>query len=40
MKAVWRRDRSLSRTVEADGIIENLGDLLPLLGLDRKEAAI
>jgi len=39
MKAVWRRDRSLSRTVEADGIIENLGDLLPLLGLDRKEAA-
>ncbi len=38
MKAVWRRDRTLSRTVEADGIIENLGDLLPLFGLDRQDA--
>jgi hypothetical protein len=33
MKAVWRRDRTLSRTVEADAIIEELGDLLSLLGL-------
>jgi putative hydrolase of the HAD superfamily len=35
MKAVWRGDRalSLSRNVEADAIIEELGDLLTLLGL-------
>ena len=33
MKAVWRRDRTLSRTVEAEAIIEELGDLLSLLGL-------
>jgi putative hydrolase of the HAD superfamily len=33
MKAVWRRDRTVSRTVEADAIIEELGELLPLLGV-------
>lgn len=37
MKAVWRRDRILSRTVEADAIIEELGDLLPLLGVERHD---
>lgn len=35
MKAVWRRDRVSSRSVEADAIIDELGDLLPLLGLER-----
>lgn len=39
MKAVWRRDRGLSRTVEADAIIEQLGDLLELLGVKRHAAA-
>ena len=34
MRAVWRRDPHVSRIVEADGIIEELGDLLPWLGLD------
>jgi putative hydrolase of the HAD superfamily len=38
MKAVWRRDRRVSRTVEADAIIEELGELLPLLGLARQGA--
>jgi putative hydrolase of the HAD superfamily len=33
MQAIWRRDRSVSRTVEADAVIEELGDLLTLLGL-------
>jgi putative hydrolase of the HAD superfamily len=35
MKAVWRRDAKVSRTVEADAVIENLGDLLQSLGLHR-----
>ena len=34
MQAIWRRDRSVSRTVEADAVIEELGDLLTLLGLE------
>jgi putative hydrolase of the HAD superfamily len=38
MKAVWRRDRMLSRTVEADAIIDELGDLLSLLGVERHAA--
>jgi putative hydrolase of the HAD superfamily len=38
MKAVWRRDRTLSRSVEADAIIDELGDLLPLLGLEHLDA--
>jgi putative hydrolase of the HAD superfamily len=33
MQAIWRRDPGVSRVVEADGIIEELGDLLALLGL-------
>jgi putative hydrolase of the HAD superfamily len=36
MQAIWRRDRSVSRTVDADAVIEELGDLLTLLGLERK----
>lgn len=35
MKTVWRRDATVSRTVEADAVIENLGDLLQRLGLHR-----
>jgi putative hydrolase of the HAD superfamily len=34
MHAVWRRDPSLSRVVEADGIIDELSDLLAWLGLE------
>ena len=34
MLAVWRRDSRVSRIVEADAVIEELGDLLSLLGLD------
>ena len=33
MQAIWRRDPGVSRMVEADAIIEELGDLLTLLGL-------
>jgi putative hydrolase of the HAD superfamily len=33
MQAVWRRDPTVSRTVEADATIEGVGDLLRLLGL-------
>ena len=33
MQAIWRRDPSVSRMVEADGVIEELGDLLTWLGL-------
>ncbi len=36
MQAIWRRDPSVSRIVEADAIIEELGDLLTLLGLERS----
>ena len=35
MQAIWRRDRSVSRMVEADGVIDELGDLLTWLGLGR-----
>ncbi len=33
MYAIWRRDPTVSRVVEADAIIEEIGDLLALLGL-------
>jgi putative hydrolase of the HAD superfamily len=33
MQTIWRRDRTVSRMVEADGVIDELGDLLPWLGL-------
>ena len=35
MQAVWRRDPHVSRTVEADGVIDELGELLTWLGLER-----
>ena len=35
MQAIWRRDPSVSRMVEADGVIEELADLLTWLGLER-----
>lgn len=34
MHAIWRRDPGVSRIVEADGVIEELADLLTWLGLD------
>jgi putative hydrolase of the HAD superfamily len=33
MRAIWRRDPSVSRIVDVDAVIENVGDLLPLLGV-------
>jgi hypothetical protein len=33
MRAIWRRDPSVSQRVEADAVIEELWDLLTLLGL-------
>ena len=35
MQAVWRRDPNVTRIVEADGVIEEIGDLLTWLGLER-----
>ena len=34
MRAVWRRDPRVTGPVEADAVIEELGDLLTLLGLN------
>ena len=34
MHAIWRRDPDVTRVVEADGVIEELGDLLTWLGLE------
>ena len=36
MQAVWRRDPRVLRIVEADAAIDELGDLLPLLGLEKR----
>jgi putative hydrolase of the HAD superfamily len=36
MQAVWRRDPRLSRTIDADAVIDELSDLLSLLGLERS----
>ena len=36
MWSVWRRDPGRSRVVEADAVIDELDDLLPLLGLERS----
>jgi putative hydrolase of the HAD superfamily len=33
MQAVWCRDPAVSRTVDADGVIDDIGDLLTWLGL-------
>ena len=35
MQAIWRRDPSVTRVVEADGVIDELSDLLAWLGLER-----
>jgi putative hydrolase of the HAD superfamily len=35
MQAIWRRDPLVSRLVEADAVIDELGDLLTWLGLAR-----
>lgn len=35
MQAIWRRDSKVSRTVEADAVIEELDDLLTWLELER-----
>ena len=32
MRAIWRRDSTVLRVVEADGIIDEVGELLVLLG--------
>ena len=37
MLSVWRRDPRVSQSVEADAVIDELGDLLSLLGLERDE---
>jgi putative hydrolase of the HAD superfamily len=34
MRAIWRRDPKVSQAVEADGVIEELVELLALLGLE------
>ena len=34
MVAIWRRDPTVSRVVEADAIIDDIADLLKLLGLE------
>jgi putative hydrolase of the HAD superfamily len=36
MHAIWRRDPSVSRVVVADGVFEDLGDVLTCLGLYRS----
>jgi len=39
MQAIWRRDPSWSRLIEADGIIDELSDLLTWLGLTDQHRA-
>jgi putative hydrolase of the HAD superfamily len=39
MRAIWRRDPNVSQMVEADGVIEEVGDLLTLLGPARPKNA-
>jgi putative hydrolase of the HAD superfamily len=36
LRAIWRRDPSVSRVVEADAVIEELSELLTLLRIERK----
>ena len=33
MRAVWRRDPTVTRVVEADAVIDDIADLLALLGV-------
>jgi putative hydrolase of the HAD superfamily len=35
MRAIWRRDPNVTRVIEADGVIDELSDLLAWLGLER-----
>lgn len=37
MKGIWRRDPTLSRSVEADAIINELADLLAVLGVEADD---
>jgi putative hydrolase of the HAD superfamily len=39
MRAVWRRDPQFERLVEADAVIEELDDLLTLLGMEENGQA-
>ena len=34
MRAVWRRDPTISRPIEADAIVDQIGDLIALLSLE------
>jgi len=36
MRGVWRRDRTVTRVVEADAVIEEIADLLTLLGVEHQ----
>ena len=38
MLSVWRRDPRLSHDVEADAVIDEVADLLSLLGLERRDS--
>ena len=40
MRAIWRRDSSVSGVVEADAVIEALGGLLTLLGVQKPLAPL
>ena len=40
MKAVWRRDPMVLQPVEADAIIDELSELLPLLGLPGRAETV
>jgi putative hydrolase of the HAD superfamily len=39
MQAIWRRDPNGSRMIEADGVIDELSDLLTWLGLTNQQRA-
>jgi putative hydrolase of the HAD superfamily len=36
MRAIWRRDHTVTRVVEADAVIEEIADILTLLGVEHK----
>jgi putative hydrolase of the HAD superfamily len=36
MRSIWRRDPTVSLSVEADAVIDELADLLPLLGVEAQ----
>jgi putative hydrolase of the HAD superfamily len=37
MRAIWRRDPKVSGPVEADAVVDQVADLLELLGLARRD---